>query len=80
MVAIGTHQRRREKPQLSHKTTERSSLLAQYTFYSPYPTKGGDPKEKIMTSDKRHVHFEDEVLPPPSNSRRSRDKNAFPIN
>ena len=29
MVAIGTHHRRREKPRLSHKTTERSSLLAQ---------------------------------------------------
>ena len=49
-------------------------------FIRPIPTKGGDPKEKMMTSDKRHVHFEDEVLPPPSNSRRSGDKNAFPIN
>ena len=35
-------------------------------FIPPIPTEGGDPEEEIMTSDERHVHFEDEILPPPS--------------
>ena len=37
MVAIGSYYRHREKPRLPHKTTDRSSLLGQQTFYSPCP-------------------------------------------
>ena len=78
MVAIGTHYRRREKPRLPHKTTERSSCWRNRRFIRPLPTEGGDPKEEMMTSDERHVHFEDEVFPPSPTSRRSVRQKRFP--
>ena len=78
MVAIGTHYRHREKPRLSHKTTEWSSLFTQWTFYSPYPHRRRRSKEEMMASDERHVHFEDEVFPPSPTSRRSVRQKRFP--
>ena len=47
-------------------------------FIRPLPTEGGDPKEEMMTSDERHVHFEDEVFPPSPTSRRSVRQKRFP--
>ena len=38
-------------------------------FIRPISSEGRDPEEEMMTSDERHVHFEDEVFPPPSTSR-----------
>ena len=46
-------------------------------FIRPLPTEGGDPKEEMMTSDERHVHFEDEVFPPSPTSRRSVRQKRF---
>ena len=47
-------------------------------FIRPLPTEGGDPKEEMMTSNERHVHFEDEVFPPSPTSRRSVRQKRFP--
>ena len=44
----------------------------------PIPTEGEDPKEEMMTSDERHVHFEDKVFPPSPTSRRNARQKRFP--
>ena len=44
----------------------------------PLPTEWGDPKEEMMTSDERHVHFEDEIFPPSPTLRRSVRQKRFP--
>ena len=47
-------------------------------FIRSIPTEGGDPKEKMVTSDERHVHFEDKVLPSLPTSRRRVRQKRFP--